>query len=109
MQTSLLEILRQINSPNVGLNLDITHFLPQPNANAYAQIEATIPYATHTHIRDVFDNGEPIDLDRVWQMFARSGYKGYMSAEYQGTEDVSTGVPRLVDKIKALCRKYSSV
>jgi hypothetical protein len=32
-----------------------------------------------------------------------------MSAEYGGDEDPATGVPKLVDKIKALSTKYSSV
>jgi hypothetical protein len=32
-----------------------------------------------------------------------------MSAEYEGKEDAMTGVPKLIEKIKALCRKYSSV
>jgi hydroxypyruvate isomerase len=69
-----------------------------------------VPYATHTHIRDHFDRGEqPIDLDRVWQIFSKAGYKGYMSAEYEGKEDPLTAVPKLVSKIKALCKKYSSV
>lgn len=104
-----LEILHQVNSPYAGLNLDITHFVPTPKADAYAQIEAAIPYATHTHIRQVFDNGEPIDMDRVWQMFARAGYKGYMSAEYEGKEEPETGVPKLIEQIKTLCRKYSTV
>jgi hypothetical protein len=31
-----------------------------------------------------------------------------MSAEYEGTEDAMVGVPKLIEKIKALCRKYSS-
>jgi len=104
-----LEILRRVDSPYLGINLDITHFKPTPQADAYAQMEATIPFATHTHVRDVFDDGQLIDLDRVWQLFARGGYKGYMSAEYEGKEDPSTGVPRLIEKIKALCRKYSTV
>lgn len=103
-----LEILRRLDSPYAGINLDITHFVPTPQADAYAQIEATIPYATHTHIREVFDSGEPIDLERVWQLFARGGYKGYMSAEYGGREDAMTGVPKLLEKIKTLCRKYST-
>jgi hypothetical protein len=30
------------------------------------------------------DNKGPIDLDRVWRSFAQGGYKGYMSAEYEG-------------------------
>ncbi len=104
-----LEIVHRVDSPFFGINLDITNFIPTVKADAYAQIEATVPYATHSHIRDRFENGQAVDLDRVWQIFARSNYKGFMSAEYEGEEDPSTGVPKLVDKIKALSRKYSSV
>jgi len=104
-----LEIVHRVDSPSFGINLDITNFIPAAHADAYAQIEATVPYATHTHIRDRFADGQTVDLDRVWQLFARSNYKGFMSAEYEGEEDPSAGVPKLVDKIKALCRKYSSV
>ena len=104
-----LEIVHRVDSPFFGINLDITNFIPTAQADAYAQIEATVPYATHTHIRDRFASGEPVDMDRVWGIFARSKYKGFMSAEYEGEEDPSTGVPKLVGKIKTLCRKYSSV
>jgi hypothetical protein len=31
-----------------------------------------------------------------------------MSAEYEGEESALTAVPRLVDRIKALCTKYSA-
>jgi sugar phosphate isomerase/epimerase len=103
--STILEILRLVDSPYAGINLDISNFAEDP----YTQIEACIPYATHTHIRDVFsETGQSIDLDRVFQMFARAGYKGYMSAEYEGTEDPMTAVPKLVDKIRVLTRKYSS-
>lgn len=104
-----LEIVGRVDSPYFGINLDITNFIATAQADAYAQIEATVPYATHTHIRDRFVNGEPVDLDRVWQLFARANYKGFMSAEYEGEEDPSTGVAKLVERIKTLCRKYSSV
>ena len=104
-----LEIMHRVNSPYAGINLDITHFVPTATQDAYAQIEACIPYATNTHIRDKFDDGTPIDMDRVWQMFAKAGFKGFMSAEYEGKEDASTGVPKLIEKIRALCSKYSTV
>jgi sugar phosphate isomerase/epimerase len=104
-----LEIVHRVDSPFFGINLDITNFIATAQADAYAQIEATVPYATHTHIRDHFANGDAVDLDRVWQIFAKSNYKGFMSAEYEGEEAPSTGVPKLVEKIKTLCRKYSSV
>jgi sugar phosphate isomerase/epimerase len=98
--------LRGVNSPYAGCNLDISNF----PTDEYAQIEACIPYATHTHIRDRFTKSkQPLDLDRVWQMFAKGGYQGFMSAEYEGEEEAMTGVPRLIEKIKTLCKKYSSV
>jgi sugar phosphate isomerase/epimerase len=105
---TLLEILRRVNSPYAGVNLDITHFIPTPAQDRYAPIEACIPHATMTHIRDRFDDGTPIDLDRVWQLFARHGYKGFMSLEYQGREDAMTGVPKQIAQLKSLCAKYST-
>ena len=104
-----LEIMHRVNSPYAGINLDITHFIPTATQDAYAQIEACIPYATNTHIRDVFDDGKPVDMARVWEIFARAGFQGFMSAEYEGHEDPQTGVPKLIAKIRALNKKYSTV
>ncbi|HEY6988728.1 MAG TPA: sugar phosphate isomerase/epimerase [Bryobacteraceae bacterium] len=104
-----LEIMHRVNSPYAGINLDITHFVPTAAQDSYAQIEACLPFATNTHIRDKFDDGSPIDLDRVWKLFADAGFKGFMSAEYEDKEDAMTGVPKLVGKIRTLCAKYSTV
>jgi len=104
-----LEILHRVNSPFAGVNLDISNFVAQSDEDQYRQIEACVPYATHTHIRDRFgDSHHPIDLDRVWKIFLQGGYRGYMSAEYEGEESAVTAVPKLVDRIKALCAKYSA-
>jgi sugar phosphate isomerase/epimerase len=108
-----LEIMQRVNSPFAGINLDITNFISTPAQDPYAQIAACLPYATHTHIRDHFPDGTPVDLDRVWQMFARAGHQGYMSAEYEaGLPDrlpSAQGVPKLVHRIRELCSKYSTV
>ena len=106
---TLLEIVRRVDSPYFGINLDISNFEAKTDDEMYSDIEACVPHATHAHIRDVFGaTKRPIDLDRVWRLFAQGGYKGYMSAEYEAEEDAMTGVPKLLDKIKVLCRKYSS-
>ena len=108
-----LEIMHRVDSPYARINLDITHFIPTSTQDSYAQIAACIPYASMTHIRDRFDDGAPIDMDRVWKMFADAGYKGYMSVEYEGDVHggvpAEIGVPRLVAKVRQLCRKYSTV
>ena len=102
---NMVEILRRIDSPFAGCNLDISNFRENP----YEQIEVCLPFATHAHIRDFYGEPRtPLDLDRVWQLFVKSGYQGFLSAEYEGQEDAMTGVPKLIAKIKTLCRKYSS-
>jgi sugar phosphate isomerase/epimerase len=105
--TNILEILRRVDSPYAGCNLDISNFPEDP----YTQIEACIPYATHTHIRDFYGGKarKPLDLERVWKLFAQGGYKGYTSAEYEGEEEPATGVPKLLARIKALNKQYSTV
>lgn len=109
-----LEIMHGVDSPYAGINIDITHFIPTPTMDAYAQIEACLPYATGTtHVRERFDDKTLIDMDRVWKMFAKANYKGYMSVEYdpdwapQRGEPAATGIPKLVARTRELCRKYS--
>jgi hypothetical protein len=55
------------------------------------RIEACVPYATASHIRDVFEeNKGPIDLDWGWGIFAQGGYTGYMSTGYEAEEGSMT-------------------
>ena len=106
-----LEIMHRVNSPYAAINLDITNFIPTTAQDAYAQIAACIPYASNTHIRDRFSDQTPVDLDRIWRLFAAAGFRGYMSAEYEpsraNNEVAATGVLKLIAKIQALCRRYS--
>ena len=105
----IVEIMHSLNSPYAGINLDISNFEAKMDEDMYSDIAACIPYATHVHVRDHFGSTKrPIDLDRVWQMFGEAGYRGYMSVEYEGEEDADTGVPKLVARVKDLCRKYSA-
>ena len=109
-----LEIMQRVNSPYAGINLDITNFTDTPTQDAYAQIEACVPWATHVHIRDRFygDQHLPVDMDRVWQIFAKGGMQCYISAEYEqnypGALPPAEAVPKLVNDIKTLCKQYSS-
>jgi sugar phosphate isomerase/epimerase len=107
-----LEVIHRVDSQYAAITLDITHFVPTPSQEAYSQIAACIPYATNAHILDRFDDESPIDLERIWKLFARAGFKGFMSLEFDpkpGAEDTSdTEIPRMISAIRALCRKYSS-
>jgi sugar phosphate isomerase/epimerase len=46
-------ILRRVDSPYAGMNLDISNFEGKTDEAMYSDIRASVPFATHTHIRDL--------------------------------------------------------
>lgn len=102
-----VEIVKQADSPWVGINLDTGNF-PK---DGYSQVELCLPYAVAVHFKEHLGKAgqkgrEPADWDRLVGMFAKSGYKGYISLEYE-SEDAEVNVPRLVPELRRLVRKYS--
>jgi sugar phosphate isomerase/epimerase len=105
-----IEIVKRADSPWAGMNLDIGNFRPP---DVYGQIEMSIPYAVSTHIKTsvALDDGKtraPMDLDRVFRMFAEQGYRGYMGLEYEASGDPSAEVPAYLRRLKDLAVKYSA-
>jgi L-ribulose-5-phosphate 3-epimerase len=105
-----IEIVTRADSPWAGMNLDIGNFRPP---KVYEQIEMSIPYAVSTHVKvDVaLDDGvgrAPFDWDRVFAMFSRHGFRGYMGLEYESADDPATAVPRYLKRLKELAVKYSA-
>ena len=91
------------------MNLDIGNFRAP---NVHEQIEMSIPYAVSTHIKTTYapdDGGArvPFDLDRIFQMFVKHGYKGYMGLEMEAAGDPATTIPTTLRKLKELAAKYS--
>ncbi len=105
-----IEIVKRADSPWAGMNLDIGNFRPPA---VYDQIEMSIPHAVSTHIKTTIalDDGKtrgPMDLDRVFKMFAAHGYRGYMGLEYEAAGDPATEVPSHLRRLKELAVKYSA-
>ena len=105
-----IQIVTGADSPWAGMNLDIGNFRPP---KVYEQVEMSIPHAVSTHIKTTVaqDDGKtrsPYDWDRVFAMFARHGYRGYMGLEYEAEEDPATAVPKYLKQLKELAQKYSA-
>jgi sugar phosphate isomerase/epimerase len=104
---TVIGILKQVNSPWVGINLDTGNF----RTNAYAQIEMCIPYAVNFQVKSEItgEDGkrQDSDWDRILKLAAQAGYKGYLALEYEAREDPATAVPRLLKQLRQLCQKYS--
>ena len=105
-----IEIVKRADSPWAGMNLDIGNFKPP---KVYDQIEMSIPYAVSTHIKTEIaqDDGKtraPADWDRVFAMFGRHGYRGYMGLEYEASGDSGAEIPGHLKRLKELAVKYSA-
>lgn len=105
---TIVKIVRQVNSPWAGINLDTGNFRSQ----VYEQIEMCLPYAVNaqvkSQIRDDSGGLRESDWERIFAMFARAGYRGYLALEYEAKEAPETAVPRLLKRLRELAAKYSA-
>lgn len=103
----VIDIVRQVDSPWVGINLDTGNFREKP----YEQIEMCLPYAVNAQFKTEmrFDGGrqEPSDWERIVKLFAKAGYKGYLALEYEGREPAPQAFPRHIKRLSELARRYS--
>lgn len=104
----ILEMVNKVNSPWVAVNLDTGNF----RSDVMKQIEMCLPKTVNIQVKAeaVDDTGKkvPQDWDRVVQLVAKSGYKGYLALEYEAAEPSMTAVPRHMARIRELTRKYSA-
>jgi sugar phosphate isomerase/epimerase len=102
-----IEIIKRADSPWVGMNLDTGNF-PK---DGYAQTAMAIPYAVSTHIKVMVSTPdgkkEKTDFDRLFGMFAKGGYRGFVSLEYE-ENDAETAIPAIAPELIKAARKYSA-
>ncbi|MBX3746381.1 MAG: sugar phosphate isomerase/epimerase [Verrucomicrobiae bacterium] len=101
----LLDIVRAVRSPWVGINLDTGNFhTPDP----YADLARCAPYAVNVQwkveIRRRGARPEPVDGPRVARILADAGYQGWVALEYESAEDPFVAVPRHLDTLRHLLR-----
>lgn len=101
-----IEIVKKTDSPWAGMNLDAGNF-PK---DGYAQVEMSIPYAVSTHIKAMISTPdgkkEKTDFEKLFGMFAKGGYRGFVSLEYED-KDPETAIPLLAPQIIRAARKYA--
>ncbi len=104
----ILEIVRAVDHPNVGVNLDTGNFREDP----YNQIQLCLPHAVNAQfkveMRDARGNHEPSDWDRIVRMFAAASYRGYMALEYEAAEDPMHAVPRHLARLRDLAKRHTA-
>jgi len=105
---TILQIVKKVNSPWVGINLDTGNFTVDP----YREIEMCLPYAANVQMKTLIagpgGKRTDSDWDRIAGMLAQAGYRGYLALEYEDKrEPPETAVPRLIGRLKQIAAKYS--
>ena len=97
----LLEIVRSVKSPWLGINLDTGNFQTD---DPYGDLVKCAPYAVNVQLKaEVQARGkkkEEADVPRLIRILRDANYQGYVALEYEAAEDAWTGVPTWLKKMK---------
>jgi sugar phosphate isomerase/epimerase len=100
----ILQIVRKVDSPYVGINLDTGNF----NREVLAQIEKCVPYAVNVQVKAEMRQEDgtrgPQDWAKIIGLLRAGAYKGYLALEYEAKEAAPTALPRLMKKLQGLIR-----
>jgi sugar phosphate isomerase/epimerase len=99
----LLEIVRAVQSPAVGINLDTGNF---HGVDPYADLERCVPWAVNVQVKvEMRPAGakaaEPSDLTRLCGMLKSAGYQGWVTLEYEARPDPFVAVPEHLKALRA--------
>jgi sugar phosphate isomerase/epimerase len=90
---AVVELVKDLDTPFLRTCPDIGNL---PQAGRYQAWQNLIPYAVHAHAKlfDFDQEGEEttIDYSQTMSILRKSGFKGYLSAEFEGDGDEAAGV-----------------
>ena len=99
----LLEIVRAVKSPWVGINLDSGNFHTD---DPYRDFERCAPYAVNVQLkadlRPRDGKSQRADLARLVKILRAATYQGYVALEYESEEDPWKAVPPLLQQMQKL-------
>ena len=96
----LVDMIKEIKSPWVGINLDTGNFRTD---DPYGDLEMCAPYAVNVQVKsEISKRGqkkELADIKRLVKMLRDVNYQGFVALEYEAAEDPWTAVPRLLKEL----------
>ncbi|MEA3210404.1 MAG: hypothetical protein QOE70_3461 [Chthoniobacter sp.] len=101
----LLEIVKAVKSPWMGVNLDTGNF---HSADPYAELAQCAPYAVNVQVkveikRAGAKENEPADLAKVVRILRDANYQGWVALEYEAKVDPYQAVPPVLAQLRDLC------
>jgi sugar phosphate isomerase/epimerase len=99
----LLEIVKAVNCPAVGINLDTGNF---HGSDPYADLAKCAPWAVNVQVKVEIKRAgakaaEPADLTKIAALLRTAGYQGWVVLEYEAKPDPFTAVPEHLRALRA--------
>jgi sugar phosphate isomerase/epimerase len=99
----MLEIIKAVESPWFGVNLDTGNFR---TADPYGDLAKIAPYSVNVQLkvemRPAGKAHEPVDLDRLAGILRDANYQGYVTLEYEEDGDPWKEIPVWLEKVRAM-------
>jgi sugar phosphate isomerase/epimerase len=97
----MLRLIRDVDSPWFGVNLDTGNFHGE---DPYADLAKIAPYAINVQVKVVMSGPDgkkvPADFRRLAQILTDATYRGYIVLEYEENEDPREACPRFADELR---------
>jgi sugar phosphate isomerase/epimerase len=100
----VLKLVKAIDAPNFGLNLDTGNFR---GADQYDQFAQLAPYAFNVQVKTELQHTgshdkEEADLARVIGILREARYSGYVVLEYEAAADPMKAIPKYIKTLRQL-------
>jgi sugar phosphate isomerase/epimerase len=100
---ALLDIIKSVQSPWIGINLDTANFHTD---DPYRDLALCAPYAVNVQLKtEVQAKGkkkEAADIKRIVQILRDANYQGYLVLEYEAAKDPFEAVPRVLKELSEI-------
>jgi len=102
----LLKLVKAVDSPNFGVNLDTGNF---HGKDPYADLAELAPYAVNVQVKtEISREGEkkqPADLGKFIKILRDARYSGYVVLEYEAAEDPMKAIPEHIKTLRSLIQQ----
>ncbi len=95
----LLDLVKEVDSPWVGINLDSGNFISD---DPYADFARCAPWAVNVQLKVHIRRNEPADLPRLVGLLRQARYQGYVVLEYESGKP-SEEIPGYLRTLRRLC------
>lgn len=98
----LLKLVRDVDSPWFGVNLDTGNF---HSDNVYEELEQAAPFAINVQVKVVVSGPDkqkvPADFSRIAAILKKTGYRGFVVLEYEEAGDPREECPKYIEQLRS--------